>query len=148
MYQGKAYVLSHQETDDGEAWQFNVVGSDGTAYSAPGTARFWISGTAGADEASGRAAIDAGISASELTSPAVEADMVVYLVTLGGKHRLGAYDRFVSSGAKRWGFNYLAGSDAAQGLPNLVPSLYFWEYGGLSAQAIQAMVSGFVNATN
>ena len=101
-----------------------------------------------ANESAGRTAIETGITTSELISPTIDTDMVVYVVTQGGTHKLGTYDKFASASSKRWAFNYLAGSDAQQNLTNLTPSLYFWEYGGLTAQDIESQVSGFINSTN
>ncbi|MFH0870066.1 MAG: LamG-like jellyroll fold domain-containing protein [archaeon] len=101
-----------------------------------------------ADETQGRAAIEIGVANSELVSPIIESDVVVYVVYQNGTQKMGKYDKFASDSNKRWAFNYITGSDAFQNLNPLLTIMNFWENQSMTSSQIASFVSGFINNTN
>lgn len=137
------------ETETGESWIYNAIGSDGGNYSNKASYAFTVLGTGNgtASETDGRTAIESGAN-SALTNPTIDSDVVVYVVYQNGTHSVGTYDKFVSKDSKRWAFNYLTGSDVMQGLSQLQSILFFWENQNLNVEQIEAQAGEFINSTN
>lgn len=99
-----------------------------------------------ATESEGRTAIeDAGN--DELSDPEIYTDAVVYVVYQNGTHRLGTYDKLVSSGNKRWFFNYITGSDAKQNKNPIQTILNFWENWNMTTTQVESSAAEFINDT-
>lgn len=99
-----------------------------------------------ATESEARAIIDDVIE-SELSNATIETDVVVYVVSQNGSQYLGIVDKLASSGSKRWGFNYLTGSDSWQTIVGISGSLYFWQNESLTSSQISQQVGSFINGT-
>jgi hypothetical protein len=100
-----------------------------------------------ANESEARTAIENGINNSELTSPTIETDVVVYVIYQNGTHELGTYDKFTSEENQRWAFNYITGTDTYQSLSPIQTILNFWENQSLTISEIESSVSSFINST-
>jgi hypothetical protein len=60
-------------------------------------------------------------------SPVIDSDAVVYVVYQNGSQAVGSFDKFASSGGKRWAFNYLTGADVGQNLAFAICPLFLAE---------------------
>jgi hypothetical protein len=82
-----------------------------------------------------------------LPNATIDTDVIVYVVSQNGSQYLSTVDKFASSGNKRWGFNYLTGSDISQNLHAISSALYFWQNQSLTTQQIGQQVSSYINST-
>ncbi|MBW3001205.1 LamG domain-containing protein [Candidatus Woesearchaeota archaeon] len=106
-----------------------------------------------ANESSGRAAIIAGVDASEISgSYTAYTDKQLYIRLANGSQYKGTFDKYIaySSGGtyKRWGFNYDEHNDS--GFPtffNITPVFYFWQNYNMTYNQIKWNVSGYINNT-
>jgi hypothetical protein len=106
-----------------------------------------------ANESFGRAAILAGVVASEIgSSYSPYQDKQVYIRLANGSQYKGTFDKFivVNSGStyKRWAFNY--DQNSSSGFPaflNITPVFYVWQKYNMSYEQIKWNVSAIINNT-
>jgi len=106
-----------------------------------------------ANESSGRAAIIAGVDASEVAgSYTAYTDKQAYIRLANGSQYKGTFDKYIaySSGGtyKRWAFNY--DENSSSGFPtffNITPVFYFWQNYNMTYDQIKWNVSAYINNT-
>lgn len=101
-----------------------------------------------ANETQGRSAINSGVSGSVLSSYTISTDRKVHVRLLNGTQYHGTFDKFVSSGSKRWALNYDEyNSSGFPSFSSIDSAFYVWQNATMTASAIQANVTAFINNT-
>ncbi|MBN1792141.1 hypothetical protein JW826_00435 [Candidatus Woesearchaeota archaeon] len=101
------------------------------------------------DESLARSLITSAAEA-QLGSYTAYYDKQVYTRLANGTQKTGVFDVFVTSGNKRWAFNYDQNSSASFPLPfyNITPVFYVWQRYNLSYLDMYYEVNNFIDSTN
>jgi len=120
-------------------WTFGNIAN----YSEGGT-------TTTANESDGRQAIIAGIQSSTIGgSHTAVYDRQVYIRIANGSQYHGRFDVFVTSGTKRWAFNYdPVTTSNFPTFTNITPVFYVLQLANTSASTITGNVNTLINSTN
>ncbi len=102
------------------------------------------------NETQGRDAIIQGVIASELgTAYNSYNDKNVYIRLANTTQALGAFDVFITSGNKRYAFNYNQNSSISfPTMYNITPVFYVWQNFNMSSLAIKNSVQSLIDSTN
>ena len=100
-----------------------------------------------ADEASGDAAIGAGVQNALLSGYTNYTTQQIHSRNLSNSQSRGTFDWMAKKGNKVWAFNYVTKGEQHVNMLNLTPTLYVLEMSNITTSNITKAVEFVINAT-
>ena len=138
-------LLNTSITPDNTYFQYQYALSTSNRSSTPEIKSIVIKNFA--NESEGRTAIEQGIQQELASGYTLSYSYQVYSRNLSNSQTLGTFDVVAIKANKTWGFNYLAGQQAAVQMGNLTPVLYTFEFFNKTEEEITTEVKKFINTT-
>ena len=138
-------LLNTSITPDNTYFQYQYALSTSNRSSTPEIKSIVIKNFA--NESEGRTAIEQGIQQELASGYTINSYYQLYSRNFSNSQTLGTFDVVAIKANKTWGFNYLAGQQAAVQMGNLTPVLYTFEFFNKTEEEITTEVKKFINTT-